>query len=124
MTVDKELEPAGVGKRREVIRRLFGKKEVPPEIEEIPEIPPEIERAQPVAGAAAQLTQPVTDDQGQVLVTSAAAQQPQIVLPLTGEEIEEGLHQKVFNSVRWLAEWCLRLVKKMGGAVVIKKKKG
>jgi hypothetical protein len=34
-----------------------------------------------------------------------------IVLPLSEEEIEEGLHRKVRDSFRWLAEWCLKIVK-------------
>lgn len=34
-----------------------------------------------------------------------------VVLPLTEEEIEEGLHHKVRDSIRWLAEWCLKIIK-------------
>lgn len=36
------------------------------------------------------------------------------VLPLGEAELEKGLHQSVKNSVRWLSEWCKRLVKKLG----------
>jgi hypothetical protein len=115
---DKEIEAVSSGKRKEIIRRLFGKKEKFPviEIPTVPEVPPEVERKlKPAPGPAVQLTKPVVDDQtGQVLVTSAAAQVPKIVLPLTKEEIEKGLHYKIFYSIRWLAEWCLRLIKRVG----------
>ena len=58
------------------------------------------------------LTKPVLDDQtGQVLVTAPSAQQPTIVLPLDKEEIVVALKKKVSEAVRWLAEWCMRLIK-------------
>lgn len=122
---DKELPPASVGKRKEIIKKLFGEdttlvKEIPT----IPEVPPEIERAQPVHGASAQLTKPVTDDQtGQVLVTSPWAQATSVVLPLTEEEIEKGLTYKLVYSIRWLAEFCARIIKKAGGKITTKRKK-
>jgi hypothetical protein len=36
------------------------------------------------------------------------------VLPLGEPQLEAGKRQGVSNSVRWLSEWCLRLVKKLG----------
>lgn len=58
------------------------------------------------------LAKPVIDDQtGQTLVTSSSANQPKIVLPLTEEEIAWGLKQKVSEAIKWLSEWCLRVVK-------------
>lgn len=58
------------------------------------------------------LAKPVIDDQtGQPLVTAPSAKQPKIVLPLDKEELILGLKQKVSEAVRWLAEWCLRLIK-------------
>ena len=117
MVTDKEKESAPVSKRKEVIRKLFGKDEQFPvvEIPDTPEVPREIEQARPVPGSDKQLTKPVTDDQtGQTLVTSSTAQQTNIVLPLTEDEIREGLHHKVFDSIRWLAEWCLRKMKQVG----------
>lgn len=35
-----------------------------------------------------------------------------VKLPLTDDEIEQGVHMKVMNSFRWLAEWCLKQLKK------------
>lgn len=36
----------------------------------------------------------------------------EVKLPLTDDEIEQGVHMKVMNSFRWLAEWCLKQLKK------------
>lgn len=108
-------EVASVSKRREIVKRLFGRDKTEiQEIPSVPEIPPEIELAQPVPGASTQLTQPVTDDQtGQTLVSSADPQTPQIVLPLTDDQVEIGLKLKVVNSIRWLAVWCIRILKRV-----------
>src|SRR3989344_853443 len=35
------------------------------------------------------------------------------VLPLTDDEIAQGLHQGITSSWRWLAEWCRRRLKQM-----------
>ena len=112
--------------QKEIVSQLFSEKEKHPVVERptTPEIPPEIEHAEAVAGAEIQLPQPVTDDTtGQVLVTSPAATQPQIVLPLTEEEIERGLHLKIIHSFRWLAEWCKRLIKIFHGRVIYRQAK-
>ena len=58
------------------------------------------------------LPQPVTDDFGQTLVQPVVTQKPKIVLPMTEEEINIGLAKKIVNSIRWMAEWCLRIFKK------------
>jgi len=57
------------------------------------------------------LSKPVTDDQGQVLVTSPGLQEPKIVLPLTKSGLVAGLKKEIEEAARWLAEWCLRLIK-------------
>lgn len=57
--------------------------------------------------------EPVLDDtNGQVVLTPTQNQQVAITLPLTDEEIRLGLHHKIVDSVRWLAEWCIRIAKK------------
>ena len=43
------------------------------------------------------------------------------VLPLTDEQIAKGLHASVTSSIRWLAEWCVRKLKMVHGAVTTKK---
>ncbi len=69
-----------------------------------------------------QLSQPVVDEKGQVVLDDAQKQAGfKVVLPLTKDEVEKGLHLKVINSLRWLAEWCLRLVKMFGNKVAYRK---
>ena len=36
-----------------------------------------------------------------------------VVLPLTDDQIAVGLHQSITNSVRWLAQWCIRRLKQV-----------
>jgi hypothetical protein len=72
----------------------------------------------------AQLQQPVVDDQGQVVVDDSQQQGKgfKVILPLTKDEVEKGLHHKVIDSVRWLAEWCIRMVKMFGNKVAYRRK--
>ena len=73
-----------------------------------------------------QLQQPVTDDQGQVILDDVDDKKEskfKVVLPMTKEEMEKGLHHKVMDSVRWLAEWCVRMIKMFHGKVAYKKGK-
>lgn len=46
-----------------------------------------------------------------VLVGAAPPQQPKVTLPLTDDQIKKGLHHKIWEGIRWLAEWCLRQLK-------------
>lgn len=58
------------------------------------------------------LAKPVIDDQtGQPLVSAPSTKKPKIILPLDKEELIIGLKQKVSEAVKWLSEWCLRLIK-------------
>lgn len=66
-------------------------------------------------GEEVTLPQPIRDDKGQVLVEPAAPQKPKIILPLTKEEVKKGLHHQVVDSIRWLAEWCMKLFKMTRG---------
>jgi hypothetical protein len=65
-------------------------------------------------GQSVNLNQPVVDDYGQILLDNSTSQQPQLILPLDEEEVRKGLHTRIADSIRWLAEWCWRLLK-MGG---------
>lgn len=60
------------------------------------------------------LDKPISHD-GDVLLSNTDAQvvKEKIVLPMTQSAAQQGLSQKVTESARWLAEWCLRLVKIM-----------
>ena len=74
----------------------------------------------------ADLGQPVVDDQGQVVLDDIKEEKGKfkIVLPLSKEEVKEELHHKVVDSVRWLAEWCVRMIKMFGSKVAFKREKG
>ncbi len=71
-----------------------------------------------------QLQQPVMDDKGQVILDDVQKKQKdfKVVLPLSEDEVEKGLHHKLVDSVRWLAEWCIRMIKIFGNKVAYRKK--
>ncbi len=57
-------------------------------------------------------------DMGKVVaLQNAAVAKAKIVLPMNREEIEGGMKSKVVDSVRWLAEWCVMMIKKYPGRV-------
>lgn len=113
---------AGVGKEKE------GKQEVTPitEYTRQVDLEPEVEGwLEKVEKEDSQLQQPVTDDKtGQVILDDSQQQQPgfKVVLPMTQDEVNKGLHHKVLDSVRWLAEWCIRMVKMFGNKVAYRRK--
>ncbi|KKS65679.1 MAG: hypothetical protein UV35_C0035G0002 [candidate division WWE3 bacterium GW2011_GWB1_42_6] len=57
-------------------------------------------------------------DMGKVVSAQfAGVTKSNIVLPLDQEEVAEGLHHKVWESARWLSEWCVMMIKKYPGRV-------
>ncbi len=112
-----------VNKEKEILNTLFAEEgEKYPvvenkEMELDEEVAPFIEKIE----KELYLTKPITDDYGQPIVTAPSAQPVQIVLPVTQSGFLFGMQQKVTESVRWLAEWCLRLIKMLGKQVVFKK---
>ncbi|MBI2611367.1 hypothetical protein HYW54_01310 [Candidatus Gottesmanbacteria bacterium] len=38
--------------------------------------------------------------------------QAAIVLPISDQQVVSGLHAQVYSALRWLAEWCIRKLKK------------
>lgn len=66
----------------------------------------------------------VTDDTGVPVLTPANDDQITITLPLSEEQVEKGLHHKIMDSVKWLAEWCVLIIKKahQAGVRVVYKK--
>lgn len=40
-----------------------------------------------------------------------------ITLPMSQQEVVEGLHQKIWKGVRWASEWCVMMIKKYPGRV-------
>lgn len=65
-----------------------------------------------------ELPHPVVDDYtGQVLLSSANPKSAVVTLPMTEQQVTEGLHHQVWESARWLAEWCVRQIKLLHGKV-------
>lgn len=103
---------------KEVLNKIFGEEKFPVTQEEVePEISKEIEPLVEKLEKEIYLSKPVTDDSGAPLVSASAPQQPTIVLPVTKTAYFYGLTQKVTESIRWLAEWCLRLIKIFGDKI-------
>lgn len=71
-----------------------------------------------------QAPQVIKDDKGQVVLDDAAQQNVgfKVVLPMTKDEVEKGMQHKVLDSARWLAEWCIRMVKMFGNKVAYRRK--
>ena len=80
---------------------------------------------------AGEQQQAPTDDQGQPLVqpvpdpTTVVQPDPQIpddavILPMTQQQFELGIHEQLWQSARWLAEWCGYIIKKYGSKVFFK----
>jgi len=116
MTLPEPQSPSG--ERKEV---LISEREKIPVVERKEgEIKPEVKDYLTKVETAAEikLPQPVTDDQGQIVVADVAPQKVEIRLPLTSVEIKQGLQYKVTDSLRWLAVWCFRLVKIARGKFV------
>ncbi|MAG59173.1 hypothetical protein CMO96_00050 [Candidatus Woesebacteria bacterium] len=66
----------------------------------------------------------VSDDATGQTVLSPNNQNVSVTLPLTEDEIKHGLHHKITDAIRWLAEWSVRMAKKasmLGTKVVYRK---
>lgn len=100
--------------------------EKPAEVVELPESP-ELEVKPDLNGyieniekAAEDAPLVVDDYTGQILLNPAQQTPKTIVLPLTEAQVSEGLQHQVWESVRWLAEWCVRQMKLVQGQVKFK----
>ncbi len=80
-----------------------------------------VETQQPANAQQQPPTQPpATPPQDMGKIVSAQLSQgtkPKIVLPLDQQQVTDGLHRGVAESVRWLAEWCVMMIKKYPGRV-------
>lgn len=124
MALPTTSSPAGsISKEKELLNTLFPEEgEKYPVVEEKEkEIEKELEPYIEKIEKEIYLAKPVVDDYGQPLVTAPSAQPVQIVLPVTQKTFLYGLKQAVSESVRWLAEWCLRLIKIFGSKTVFRK---
>jgi hypothetical protein len=108
--VGKEEEPvvsgAGLKETPSEHRELEKRKEAREYIKEIPlrpKIPPEVERA-----GVKHVPAPAP------IIKKG---KKKIQLPLTDDQIVVGLHAHIWESIKWLAVWCVRKLKKAHVAV-------
>lgn len=115
---NKEAEPIANNAETTTLVELHKDHELEPEVEGWLE---KVERSRDV-----RLPAPIQDDQGNIILdnTETTAPEDKIVLPLTHEAVNKGVHAKVTDSARWLATWCLRLIKKFGNQVQYASKEG
>lgn len=87
------------------------------EVEKKPELAGYIEEVE----KAVELPTTVMDDYtGQVLLNPAKGEAKIVELPLTEDQVVQGLHMQVYDSLRWMAEWCVRQIKLLHGRVKYK----
>ena len=113
---------AGVGKERVGTQEVTPMTEYTRKVDLEPEVEGWLEKMEK---EDSQLQQPVTDDQtGQVVLDDTQAQPTnfKVILPMSKDEVEKGLHHKIIDSVRWLAEWCIRMIKMFGNKVAYRRK--
>lgn len=104
-TRDKERKDQMVGAptpERAPMREISMEFEPPPEVQPYLEV-----KADP---QTITLPTPIQDEYGELLLRAAALPKPKIILPLQEEELDKAFHHKVKDSIRWLAEWCKRVV--------------
>lgn len=104
-------QQSSLKEQKEALGSLAKEKEIIREYKEpepAKEVEPWIEK---VEKKEIKLPQPVYDQSGQVVLDNVAPQKPKITLPLDKAGIQKGLKYKVKDSIRWLSEWCVRIVK-------------
>ena len=109
-------KPAGAKEGEFVGVKKASEEQVPiMEIKEPGEFPPEVEGWLERVGQDTVPEPETIVHQGKTILSPAAPQDVSVSLPLDEGKIQKGLHQKIFESIRWLAVWCVRLVKKYRG---------
>lgn len=81
----------------------------------------------PTAGASptptASPAQLADDAAKKIMGLAPKLQKQTIVLPLDEEGVRRGLHHKIFDAIRWLAEWSVYMIRKYPGRVFYPTKK-
>lgn len=97
------------GEQESVSNKIHEVKEME-EVLENPEIAPEVEsHVEKIEKDPAQM-QRAADDYVKAVGMKPVAGGATVV-PLTDDQIKKGLHHKVWEAMRWLAEWCVRRLK-------------
>jgi hypothetical protein len=108
-----QVSAGGVtGKEKELISKLEESLEevgIPPEVgQELKEVGVE------QISETVELPQPISEATGMTYAgpTTPVSGQPttKIKLPLTDDQIKKALHQRITDSILWLALWCLRRI--------------
>lgn len=129
LTPSQPPQPQLTGRQKE-IEPSYAKASEGKPFDEVAEIPTqvEVEKKPELAGFMESvknedtLVAPVVDDYTQdILLKQINSGTGVVTLPLTEAEIKEDAHKSVWESVRWLAEWCMRQVKLLPGKVMYKK---
>lgn len=102
----KEQEPTS-SSQREPLSPLEGG-----EVSEEPERSPEVESV--IEKLERQRAQKTGDAQDDTTVVPAS-DQPAVTLPVTQDDMVQGKKLPILASLRWLVEWAVRQIKKLGG---------
>lgn len=113
----------GIGKEREGVQEVSPITEYTRQADLEPEVEGWLEK---VEKENSQLQQPITDpssssSSGQVVLDNAPTANFKVILPMSKDEVDKGLQHKVLDSVRWLAEWCMRMMKMFGNKVAYRR---
>lgn len=100
---DKEKEPLGTTPES-YLRELGKEHEIPQEVRKIGVVQRQetVEVPEDIQQMGVHLTG----------ISTPIPFQPTLKLPITDEEIEKGLQASIFSSLRWLAEWCIYILKR------------
>ena len=100
---------------KEILNQLFKEEQTfPITQEEEPQVNEEMKPLIQKVEEEIYLSKPVTDNSGQPMVSSPATVTPTIILPISQNTYLLGLKKTVSFSIRWLAEWCGRIIKIFG----------
>ena len=77
---------------------------------------------QGVTGAKPATGMGADDAARKAMAVGPKTQKQQIVLPLDEDGVRRGLHHKVWEAIRWLAEWSVYMIKKYPGRVFYRPK--
>lgn len=102
-----ELEQEALQQVEAYIDRVEKKTELDPAVAQVVQQAPSTTPTPP----------PVADEKGQVLMEPSEPKPQKITLPLSQEQVTEGMHHKVMDSLRWMSEWCVMIIKKYPGRV-------
>lgn len=101
----KEVEAGGLGTEQPIVKDVSGQ-----EIELPKEVAAAGVRPQPTTVI---LPQPVAQMGVSAVGQGAPPPATTVTLPLTDDQIAQGLKQSITSSWRWLAEWCVRKLKQL-----------